>query len=132
MSILSNNIYEVLARRKDKFGYDKVNVGVKILSIEKAEIPKQDALSMKCSFIVRYFKGKEMNAEVIISENILLSLPKRKLDSVLKEWEKNGKISDKYKKDVLVPIEFVCGYDAHIVTNKMMLPPPVKYDLLDQ
>ncbi len=132
MSVLSNNIYQILARRSEKFTYNGVNISLNIHSIEKENISDQEVMAVKCSFVVRYMDGKDINAEVAIFEKVILSLPKRKLNAILKEWEKNNKVDESYKKDVIIPIEVLCSYDAHIVTNKMRLPPPVKYPFLDQ
>ena len=128
--VFSNNVYEMMAKRNETRAVLKgINSELNIRSIKEHKIGNKEFLMFDCSFLTAYLGDKkEVIAQVVVSEKIILGMEPKEKESIMKNWEKNKKLPKRLEDKVVYIIKVVGMYDIHLVTNKFSLPPPIKYD----
>lgn len=130
MPIIGNSILEVGIKIDSEKGgnIQGVQINPQIKSMEMDKINKKEVLVIKCNFYTTYLKNQtEPLARFMVSERIIFSGDKKEMKEILKNWEKENKIPEKYEEGLIQGISNVCMYDLQTFTNHMRLPQPIGF-----
>jgi hypothetical protein len=126
MPVITINFNRLLAERKgDGAKSLKVNSNVNVKDVVKAELAlgtaKQDALRFEFEYITKY---EPDHAQIKIEGNLIYLAPNDKVNTILKEWKKESKISKDVMAEVVNNLLSRCNIEALILSREMNLPVP--------
>lgn len=134
MPIIASNFDKFIAEKKKVLEAPiKVDSGVKIIDIKKEELSvggkSESVLKIDYDFTVKY---DPKQAEIIIEGHLLYAENSKKVEEILKTWQKTKKFDPDVAQLIMNNILIKCNIKALLLSQEIGLPPHIRLPMVQK